>query len=282
MDQFRNGDLAFDVIDSGPDDGPVVVLLHGFPQFADSWAHVSAGLVAQGYRCVAPNQRGYSPGARPRGRRAYAVSHLVDDIRALTDDLGADRVHVVGHDWGAAVAWGFAAAHPGRVASLTAVSVPHPAAFLRALGTSRQVLASWYMFAFQLPVLPETAMLGRNRADRDRFAEFMRRSGQSADAAARDARAMAESGALPYALNWYRAMPLGDPRAMRRKVAAPTLFVWSDGDVAIRRQACERCGDWVDGPYRFEVLPGVSHWIPDEAPERLCELVLQQLTAYPA
>lgn len=282
MDQFRNGELVFDVLDAGPEDGPVVVLLHGFPQFADSWSKVSAPLVAQGYRCVAPNQRGYSPGARPPGRRAYRLPELVGDVRALIDELDAERVHVVGHDWGAAVAWGVAAALPERVASLTAVSVPHPAAFLRALGTSRQVLASWYMFAFQLPLAPELTMLGRHGSDTERFAQFLRRSGQSAGAAARDGRAMADSGALRYALNWYRAMLLGDPRALRRPVGAPTLFVWSDGDVAIRREACERCGDWVSGPYRFEVLPGVSHWIPDEQPERLAELIGQQLTAYPA
>jgi pimeloyl-ACP methyl ester carboxylesterase len=130
MDQYRRGDLVFDVRDAGPQDGPVVVLLHGFPQHNDSWDAVIERLTAQGYRCLAPNQRGYSPGARPRRRRDYVMTELVADVGALIDASGADKVHLVGHDWGAAVAWGAAAEYPERLATVTPVSVPHPGAFL--------------------------------------------------------------------------------------------------------------------------------------------------------
>jgi len=126
MDQYRRGELVFDVIDEGPADGPVVVLLHGFPQFNTSWSTVIPRLTARGYRCVAPNQRGYSPGARPTRRRDYRTTELVGDVEALIDALGADRVHLVGHDWGAALAWALAEELPERIATLTALSVPHP------------------------------------------------------------------------------------------------------------------------------------------------------------
>lgn len=274
MDTFTRDGLTFDVVDSGPSDGPVVVLLHGFPQSAAEWDEVVPRLTAQGYRCLVPNQRGYSPGARPRGRWAYRITELTADVLALADAAGAERVHVVGHDWGAVVAWGLANAHPDRVLTLSALSVPHPAAFLRAVGTSRQFVESWYMYAFQLPWLPERMFSGPK--GRARFERFMVGGGQSRERAARDAAAMIDGGALPTAINWYRAIGLADPRRTRTRTRVPTLFVWSDGDRYIARTAAERCGDWVDGPYRFETLPGVSHWIPEEAPDRLTELLLEQ------
>jgi pimeloyl-ACP methyl ester carboxylesterase len=282
MEQFRRGNLVFDVIDAGPADGPVVVLLQGFPQFATSWGPVIERLTAQGYRCLAPDQRGYSAGARPRGRRAYRVPELVEDIAALIDASGADKVHLVGHDWGAAAAWAFAAQYPDRLASLSALSVPHPAAFLRAMVTSRQGFASWYMYFFQLPGIPEWSLVGtKERRNWKRLARFLVDAKQSREAAERDARAMAESGAFHYALNWYRAIPLIDPRSTNTKISVPTLFGWSDGDTAVLRKAAETCHKWVTGPYRFEVLQGVSHWIPDEAPDGVAAMLLEQVTAYP-
>ena len=281
MERFARDGLTFDVHDSGPADGPVVVLLHGFPEFADSWTAVSAQLTAAGYRCLAPDQRGYSPGARPHGRRPYTVHELVADVLALVDASGAPRVHLVGHDWGAAVAWAFALNHPHRLASLSALSVPHPAAFLRAMISSRQGLSSWYMYTFQLPGLPERVMLGRDGRDSRQLLRVLRHFGQSQRLAAHTAQRLLDSGALPYAINWYRAMPLINPRATSRKCTVPTLFVWSDGDVAIRRGTAERCAEWVDAPYRFETLTGVSHWVLDEAPDEVAKLIIDQLAAYP-
>jgi pimeloyl-ACP methyl ester carboxylesterase len=279
MDTFGRNGLVFDVLDTGPSDGPIVVLLHGFPQFNTSWSKVSSILNAEGYRCLAPNNRGYPPGARPRGRRAYRMPELVEDIAALIDAAGGRKVHLVGHDWGAAIAWGFAAEHPESLASFTALSVPHPAAFLRAMVTSRQLLASWYMYAFQLPAIPERLLSSRDGA---RLKRSLLQTNQSAAAAERDTRAMIESGALPTALNMYRALFLTDPRTANVKVSAPTLYIWSDGDTALLRKGAENCGKWVTGPYRFENLSGVSHWIPDEVPERAAALLLEHFAAHPA
>ena len=276
MDSFTRGDLTFDVTGWGPADGTPVLLLHGFPQTAASWEPVARRLAAAGYRVVAPDQRGYSPGARPRGRRAYRVEDLVDDADALVAEIGGGPVHVVGHDWGAVVAWAFAALRPERVRTLTAVSVPHPAAFTRAIVSSRQAALSWYMYVFQLPGLAER-FLGRP----GRLAAALRRAGQSPENARRDEAALAAKGGLAAgltgAINWYRAMPFWEHRGLRLTVATPTLMVWSDGDVAVSRTAVDGTPRWVTGPYRLEVLPGVSHWIPDEAPQRLADLVLEHV-----
>jgi pimeloyl-ACP methyl ester carboxylesterase len=277
MEQYRRNDLTFDVLDAGPPDGPVVVLLHGFPQHSDSWTGVTERLTAAGYRCLAPNQRGYSAGARPSRRRDYRIPELVADIGALIDASGARRVHLVGHDWGAAVAWAAAAEMPERLATVSPISVPHPAAFLKSFITSRQGLASWYMYLFQLPRIPEWLLTRRNGAV---LAETLRRGGQTRAAAERDAQAMREPGALTSAINWYRAMPMLNPRAINQKVSVPTLYVWSDQDIALLPKSAHDTARYVTGEYRFEILPGVSHWIPDEEPDKLADLLLDWFAAH--
>jgi pimeloyl-ACP methyl ester carboxylesterase len=277
MEHYRRDDLIFDVRDAGPADGPVVVLLHGFPQRNDSWNAVIDRLTAAGYRCLAPNQRGYSAGARPARCRDYRISELVADLGALIDASGARRVQLVGHDWGAVVAWAAAAEIPERLAAVSPISVPHPAAFIRSLVTSRQVLASWYMYFFQLPRIPEWLLMRRNGAI---VSEMLRRSGQTPAAAERDAQAMSEPGALRAAINWYRAMPLSNPGAINEKISVPTMYVWSDQDTALLPKAAHDTARYVGGEYRFEILPGVSHWIPDEEPDKLAALLLDWFAAH--
>jgi len=278
MEQYRRGDLVFDVRDEGPADGPVVVLLHGFPQRNDSWDVIIDRLTAQGYRCLAPNQRGYSPGARPTRRRDYRMSELVADVGALIDASGAQRVHLVGHDWGAAVAWAVADQLPERLATVSPISVPHPSAFQRALRTSRQGLASWYMYFFQLPRIPEWLLLRRDGA----LASYsLRRTGQQPGSVKRDVQAMSEPGALRAGINWYRAIPLSDLRGSGEKISVPTLYIWSDHDTALLPKAAHETERYVGGDYRFETLPGVSHWIPEEQPDKVADLLLDWFTAHP-
>jgi pimeloyl-ACP methyl ester carboxylesterase len=276
VDSFTRDGLHFDVIEHGPPDGTPVLLLHGFPQTAASWEPVARRLADAGHRVLVPDQRGYSPGARPVGRRAYRVEELAADAVALVDAAGGGPVHVVGHDWGAIVAWALAALHPERVRTVTGVSVPHPAAFLRAMRSSRQVALSWYTYLFQLPELPER-FLSRPGA----FVRALRRTGQTPERARRDEAALASLGGLRAAVaggvNWYRATPLWEHPGLPIPVEAPALMVWSDGDTAVSRAAVEGNAAWMRGPYRFEVFSGVSHWIPDEAPDRLAELVLEHV-----
>jgi pimeloyl-ACP methyl ester carboxylesterase len=207
------------------------------------------------------------------------VSELVADVGALIDASGARRVHLVGHDWGAAVAWAAAAEIPERLATVSPISVPHPAAFIKSFITSRQGLASWYMYFFQLPRIPERLLMRRNGT---MVSELLRRSGQTPDAADRDAQAMSEPGALTAAINWYRAIPPSNPRASTQKISVPTMYVWSDQDTALLPKAAHDTARYVSGEYRFEILPGVSHWIPDERPDKLADLLLDWFAAHQA
>ncbi len=281
MEHFRRGELSFDVIDAGPADGQVVVLLHGFPQQNTMWQPVISRLTAQGYRCLAPLQRGYSPGARPTRRRDYRVDELAEDIHSLIDASGGKRVHLVGHDWGATVAWRVAQRFPDRLLTVTPMSVPHPGAFFNALVTSRQGLASWYILFFQLPRIPEW-YLTRGRGTFTLSGLVESRAQHAPALAEAEAKAMAEPGVLTAALNWYRAVPLSSSRETGKKVTVPTMHVWSDGDIALREKGARLTGDYVLGEYRFEVLKGVSHWILDEQPDKMTDLLLDWFAAHPA
>lgn len=270
----RDG-LTFDVRLSGPDDGRPVLLLHGFPQAASSWDAVAGRLAASGYRTIAPDQRGYSPGARPSEVADYAVPHLVADALGILDALGVPRADVVGHDWGAAVAWELAIGHPERVRTLTAVSVPHPAAFgwaRRNDGDQRE--RSTYIGLFREPGKAEQVLLEdgarRLRATyegvlpEESVEEYVRR--------------FSEPGALTAALNWYRAMGR-DGSGPPADVTVPTTYVWSTADIALGRAGAERCGDHVTGPYEFAVLDEITHWVPEQAPARLAEIIERRLAS---
>ncbi len=269
MDSFRRDGLTFDVLDAGPSDGDPVVLLHGFPQDATAWKRVSPVLHQHGLRTLAPDQRGYAPMARPRGRGHYRLRETTADVLALLDAAGLTSAHVVGHDWGALVGWALAAWHPDRVRTLTALSVPHPAALTKAMVSSDQALRSYYMALFQLPLLPERLLLSGNAAALRRF---LRNDGLPDDVVEHYVGRMQEPGALSAALGWYRAVPLGAGDRVGR-VRVPTLHVWSTGDVALNRTGAEATAQFVDAPYRLEILEGVRHWIPELAADRLAELV---------
>lgn len=268
---YSHDGLAFDVLDAGPEDGAPVVLLHGFPQRASSWDGVAARLHREGFRTLAPDQRGYSPGARPGERRAYAVPRLVGDVVAMVDAVGGDPVHLVGHDWGAVVAWALSAERPDLVRSLTSVSVPHPQAFLRSMTRSPQLLRSWYFLPFNVPGLVERLAA---RAPGS-FAAMLRRTGMTPAMAQDVLTGVVEYGALPGALSWYRALPVSRPAGVGR-VRVPTTHVWSTGDTTLDRRGAELTAAWVAAPYRLEVLEGLSHWIPEEAPEVLARIVVER------
>lgn len=277
MRSFRRDGLTFDVRDSGPVDGEPIVLLHGWPGGAPTWDDVAPLLAAQGYRTLALDQRGYSPGARPSRVRAYVVDELVGDVLALLDAADLESAHVVGHDWGGVVTWALAAAAPGRVASITVLSTPHPAAMQQALRSLDQIRRSSYMVLFQLPVLPERLLLARGGR---RLQRALQRTGLAAEIAAGYVRRQVEPGALAAALRWYRALPFSRTD-LSAEITVPTLYVWSSGDVALGRQAAALTADHVTGPYRFEELDGVSHWIPEEAPEQTAELVAAHVARHP-
>jgi pimeloyl-ACP methyl ester carboxylesterase len=273
--RFGRNDLTFDVSDEGPLSGDPVVLLHGFPERASSWRKVVPHLHARGLRTYAPDQRGYSSGARPPRRRDYRQQELVDDVVALIERIGCP-VHLVGHDLGAAVGWALATHRPELLHSFTAVSVPHPSAFLRAMPRLHQLVRSWYIGAFQLPVLPEGFAAARG------FELPLRRSGMTRADVQRFRREIVDDGALHYALMWYRAIPLAGRGRPAGVVRVPTTFVWSDGDSAVTRAAGRSTPEYVDAPYRYVELGNVSHWVPTHAPEALAEAILDRVESVAA
>lgn len=268
---FSRGGLVFDVIDQGPRDGEVVVLLHGWPQLNTCWNEVMDHLNASGYRTIAPNQRGFAMGARPKGRYAYRMSQLVADIDALIGEIGRP-VHLVGHDWGAAIAWATAMEHPEKVSTLTAISVPHPAAFIKAMPRG-QIKDSWYMAAFNVPGLPERILGDPERA---RFALQVKAKMPAAafEAYLRDFAAVPER--MRTCFGYYRALPFSNLKSLRQ-VTVPTTYIWSDDDVALSRVGAEMCGDYVTGDYRFEIVSGASHWLPDEQPKDVARLIEERI-----
>jgi pimeloyl-ACP methyl ester carboxylesterase len=219
--------LTFEALAAGPPTGELVVSLHGFPQTSACWTLLLETLAAAGYRAVAPDQRGYSPTARPTTVSAYRLPELVADVVAIADRLDAETFHLVGHDWGGVVAWRLAGQQPERVATLTAVSTPHPRAFARALLAGTQGLRSAYIPVFRLPRLPEL-LLGAHRQWGLR--RLLAQDGLGADWVDTYTRALAQPGALSAALAWYRAATPFSLLAPRASV--PTLYVWGSGDPA--------------------------------------------------
>ena len=271
LTSFTRAGLRFDVSDTGGG-GEVVVCLHGFPQDRSAYDAVVPPLAAAGLRVLVPDQRGYSPGARPRGRRPYATGELVADVLALLDAAGARRAHVVGHDWGGAVAWALAGGHPERVASATVLATPHPAA-MRAALPHGQALRSAYMGAFQLPRVPEALLLARGGAP---LRALLRRSGLPRPLAERYARRMAEPGALTAALAWYRALPWSGPRPGGGGfVPVPVTYLHARRDPAFAPEAVRRTGHHVSGPFTARELD-CGHWIPETRPEEVVRAVLER------
>jgi pimeloyl-ACP methyl ester carboxylesterase len=266
--------LVFTAEVTGPADGRPVVLLHGFPQTSRCWAAQLPALAAAGHRAVAFDQRGYSPGARPDDPAAYKPAALVGDVLAVADACGFDRFDLVGHDFGGMVAWMVAGHHPDRVRTLTVASTPHPAAFKAAYqATSDQHERSGYMRAFrEAPRGEVEASLLADDAAGLRLA-----FGGLPDAAVDDHLAvLGDVAALTAAVDWYRSMS-GRASAATPPSPVPTLFAWGDQDPALGRDAAEATADLVTGPYRFEVLEGVGHWIPELAADRFTPLLLDHL-----
>ena len=268
LESFTRDGLTFDVDDGGPAGGETVVLLHGFPTDRTSWQGITPKLHAAGLRTLAPDQRGYSAGARPPGRAAYRLEELLADVHALLDAAGVERAHVVGHDWGGGVAWLLAANHPDRVATVTVLSTPHPAALSRAWKSDRgQQLRSWYVAAFQVPWVPERVLAAL-------FASVVVRSGMPLEDARRYAAHLARAGALAGPIGWYRATRSSHVPA--RRVSVPATYVWGSGDSFLGRAAAELTREHVTGPYEFIELDD-NHWLPERRPEECAAAIIARV-----
>ena len=247
-------------------EGPAVLLVHGFPDSGRVWREQVGPLAEAGFRVIVPDLRGFGASERPEGTEHYRVTLLVDDLLELLDE----PAHVVGHDWGAGIAWVLAALHPDRVRSLAALSVGHPNASRPRSIESRE--KAWYQLLFQFEEAEELLLRDDARLLREWLAD--------APDAEREIEDLRRPGALTAGLGLYRANlhPRGElePR-MLPPVSAPTLGLWSSGDRYLTEAAMERSGDHVTGPWRYERIEGASHWLQLDAPDRVNRLLLEHL-----
>ena len=256
--------VRFEVLEEGSGDR-LALCLHGFPEHAISWRRQVPVLAGMGYRVWAVNQRGYGRTTRPTAVSDYALPNLLDDVAALIDASGARSVALIGHDWGAMVAWCFAAGQKRPLERLVIMNVPHPLCFRAALRHWRQARKSWYVAFFQLPLLPERVLAAKGGAAvRRMFAGLA----LPEDVLQVYARQIAEPGAATAMLNWYRAARLDAGRMpdLRRVIAVPTLVIWGEEDVALDLVCLEGTERYVRD-LTLRRLPGVTHWVQQDAPE---------------
>jgi pimeloyl-ACP methyl ester carboxylesterase len=280
--RVRVGDIRLSVQEAGPGDGAPVVLLHGFPELSHSWRHQIPALAAAGYRVLAPDLRGYGESDRPQAVEDYAIPKLVGDLAGLLDEVGG-TAHLVGHDWGGSLCWVMSATQPQRVRSLTILNSPHPIASAEARRESdAQKAKSWYMLLFQFPGVAETYLSADDFAN---LRSFVFDTAPPETFPEEDRRvfidSLARDGALTAALNYYRAnMPAAAwirTPAQLPQVTVPTMVVWGEEDAYLGLELLDRSLTKIAAPVRVERLPGVGHWIQQQAPDRVNALLLDWL-----
>ena len=266
-----SGGVPIHVEVTGPDHGSAVLLVHGFPDTGRLWAKQVDALAGAGYRVIVPDLRGYGRSGKPEDVDSYNLMFLAADMGAVLDHVGVAKAAVVGHDWGAAVVWGIASLAPDRVEKVVALSVGHPSAFGGAGLEQRE--KSWYMLLFQFEGIAEEWLSADDWAN---FRAWARHP--DADAVIAELEA---SNSLTPGLNYYRAnvhpRVLIEPPLQLPNVQAPTMGVWSSGDIALTEQQMTDSGDYVEGPWRYERLDGPGHWMQWEAPDAVNELLLDFL-----
>jgi pimeloyl-ACP methyl ester carboxylesterase len=272
--------LQVSITNEGGERG-LALLLHGFPELAFSWRYQIPVLADAGYEVWVPNTRGYGGSSKPAGVSAYAIDHLLDDVAALIDASGRDEVTLIGHDWGAAQAWMFAIRRLRPLTRLVIMNVPHPACMRRELRTFRQLRRSWYVFFFQIPWLPEKMLGARRAAMIGRSFEDMATDKTRFPAGVTDVyrKAAMRRGALRSMINYYRAALRGARRAAAEGlpvISTPTLMLWGLDDSALGKETTDGTDEYVDN-LTLRFLPGVSHWVQQEAPEIVNAMLLAWL-----
>jgi len=267
----RVNGVALHCIEAGPEDGPLVILLHGFPEFWWGWRHQIGPLAEAGFRVVAPDQRGYNLSDKPGGRRAYDLDALAADVIGLVDALGRETCWLVGHDWGGLVAWWTASRFPQRIAGLAAINAPHPDAagpYMRS--HPRQMLRSSYVGFFQIPRLPEAMLSARGHHSLKDALRRSSRPGTFSDAdLAHYETAWSQPGALTAMLNWYRALPLR-PRHSEGRLAMPVLVLWGRGDQFLESGLAEASLALCEnGQVRW--FETATHWVHLEEPKAVAD-----------
>jgi pimeloyl-ACP methyl ester carboxylesterase len=268
------------VVAAGDPDDPLVVLLHGFPEFWYEWREYVAPLVAAGYRVLVPDQRGYNRSDKPDGTSAYRIRKLSRDVVKLIDTEDRESAHVVGHDWGAAVAWDLALRFPEAIERLGIVNVPHPTVMERELRSNlTQLRKSWYMFFVQLPRLPEWAFRRDDYASLVTALEESRPGTFDETDVDRYRSAWSHDGALTAMLNWYRALFRHRDSPPSNRVQPATLIIWGENDQALVPELAPKSLDYCENG-RLERFPNATHWVVHEYPDEVAELLLDHLESH--
>ncbi len=267
--------IQLHAVEAGPEDGPLLILLHGFPEFWYGWRHQIEPLAEAGFRVLVPDQRGYNLSDKPRGIRSYGIDVLARDILGLIDDAGREKVFVVGHDWGGAVGWWLGARHPERLEKLGLLNIPHPMVMGRYVTTHlSQARKSWYIFYFQLPGLPERSLRAGNWKLAEKSLRVTSRRGTFSDAdliAYREA--WSRPGAATGMIHWYRAALRARPPWPRDpRVRVPTLLIWGTRDRALEKEMAQPSIDLCDQG-RLVYLDDASHWVQHEEPDAVNALL---------
>jgi pimeloyl-ACP methyl ester carboxylesterase len=269
-------DVALHVVTAGAADAPLVILLHGFPEYWGAWRRQVRPLVEAGWRVAIPDQRGYGGSSKPEATACYALDTLADDVMGIARHLGAPRFSLVGHDWGGMVAWHLAAREPAAVRRLAILNAPHPASFLGfALTHPLQMFRSTYVGFFQLPWIPEAVLGARNFALLEAALTRSSRPGTFGKDDLADYRtAWSAPGALRAMLNWYRAMPLAQP--ITTPIQAPVRIVWGDADTALEAGLADAALPYCLNGHVLR-LPEASHWLHHEEPDEVSALLVEFL-----
>jgi epoxide hydrolase 4 len=272
---FHNGSIKLHAVASGPTDGPVAVLLHGFPEFWYSWHKQIEPLASAGFRVIVPDQRGYNLSSKPRGAANYSLSRLTSDVLGIADQLNSEKIFLAGHDWGAAVAWSVALLHPQRVAKLAILNVPHPSVMRRYLAANRrQLRRSWYMFFFQLPFLPEAAFTAFDyRLGIRSLVRSSRPNTFSSEDLAQYRAAWSQPHALTSMINWYRAAFRYRTKFSDSTVHVPTRILWGERDAFLLSGMAHDSLRYCDSAELY-TFANASHWLQHEEPARVSELLI--------
>ncbi|MAR00409.1 MAG: alpha/beta hydrolase [Oceanospirillaceae bacterium] len=279
---IRNGDISLETRIAGPEDGEPVILLHGFPECWNTWRHQIPQLTAAGYRVFVPNMRGYGHSSKPRAVADYHVKHLSADVDAIRQFTGAEKIHLVGHDWGAMVAWWYALGYQDHLASLSILNVPHPRVFMKKLkGSPAQLLKSWYIGFFQIPFLPELILpLG----DFWFYRWILKKSSCPGSYSEEDYRILLEHWKIPgqtrATVNYYRSAgrSLPSPAKSKSRLQCPTQILWGENDLALSLEMAEQSAELLDNG-TLTTYPDATHWLAHDKPEEISKRLVEHFVS---
>ncbi len=279
-----NNDIALEVRELGPEESELIILLHGFPECWNTWRHQIKPLADAGYRVCVPNLRGYGQSSKPKSIKRYRLDELITDVEAIRLHYGKETFHLVGHDWGAAIAWWYAIHNKQPLASLSILNVPHPYAFLKALKSSvKQLRKSWYIFFFQLPFIPIWALT------RNRFASLRKTLTHTSSPGAYTEEdfihleeAWSAPGAIKSMISYYRAM-LRYARSPKNDgvISTPTQILWGERDLALSLASAHDSATYLQHG-KLITYPEATHWLAHDLPDEISQKLIEHLNRYPA